>query len=299
MFNPKDAVPDEEWGATFPRQKGTAIWQFAGNATKGVLMAAMQEQGVRVLMEADDNYIVGADMMGPDWRQLIDPNVDYHSYEAHCKLVNFCDGVIVSTPNLAEWYGHLNKNVYVCPNSVDPDDWPEPEKKDDGILRIGWAASHSHIVDAPLVRRALHWASLQDKVEVWVYGIGDIVKFPGAVKRVKWTDNLADYRRSLSLCDVHICPLTETPWSAGKSDIKALEAAMAGAWPIVSSATPYEPWHERTIKCGSPKEWQDALKWAVRHRDEIPALAAEAKRYVLEERLIEQSIHTWREAISG
>jgi len=166
-------------------------------------------------------------------------------------------------------------------------------------LRIGWGASHSHMVDAPLVQRAFRWASEQPNVEVWVFGIGDAAKFPYRVKRAPWTDDQDEYRRLLATCDVHVCPLDETPWSAGKSDWKALDAAMAGAWPIVSTATPYKPWHDRTMTCTTAKDWLNALKWVVRHRDEIPRLAKEAKAYVTSERLIEHSIHLWRNAIAG
>ena len=299
MFGNKDMAPSEEWGATFPRQQGdAAIWQFSGNATRGILMAAMKEQGIRVLMESDDNYTMPPDS-GSSWDIKIDQKKDNHSFEAHVKLCKWVDGIIVSTPNLASYYTKLNKNVYVCPNSLDPADWPDFEKPNDGILRIGWGGSQSHLVDAPLVQRAFAWAADQPNVEVWVFGIGGAAKFPRKVKQVPWTDNQDEYRRLLATCDVHVCPLIETPWSAGKSDWKALDAAMAGAWPIVSTATAYSPWHERTMTCTSSKDWLNALKWVVRHRDEIPALAKEAGDYVRSQRLIGQNIHYWREAISG
>ena len=301
MFEKDDVVDDDgPFDAVFPRQKGAAIWPFAGNTTRGILMAAMKEQGHRTLMEADDNYVIGVDpaVRGQDWKDTIAEAEGAHSYEAHTKLCKWVDGIIVSTENLASHYRKLNPNVYVCPNSIDPDDWEEPEKPDDGILRIGWAASHSHLLDVPLVKSAFRWAADQPNVEVLVYGIGGVASFPGRVKKVGWTDNLADYRRSLSRCDIHVCPLIESPWSAGKSDLKAMEAAMAGAWPIVSSATPYKPWHNLNyITCTTKKDWTDALKWAVRHRDKIPELAAEAKAYVMSERLISQSKHLWEEAI--
>lgn len=297
-FEKGDLVSDETYGAIIPRQKGAAIWPFAGNTTRGILMAAQREQGFRVLMEADDNYILGADLRISQWADTVEEADGGHSYEAHAKLCKWVDGIIVSTENLAGHYSKLNKNVYVCPNSIDVNDWPEPEKPNDGILRIGWAAAHNHIPDVPLVARALKWAAEQKDVEVYVYGIGDVVKFRGGVQSIPFTDDLAAFRKSLSLCDVHICPVRRTPWSAGKSDIKALEAAMAGAWPIVASAEPYKPWHDRTMTCSSAKDWQRALRWVVLHRDEISQLAAEARDYVLSERTIGDSVHLWREAIT-
>lgn len=263
-------------------------------------MAAMMEQGIRVLMEADDNYTMPTDGLTGGWVPRIDRKTDRHSYEAHIKLCKQVDGITVSTDNLASYYTKLNSNVYVCPNALDPADWDFPNQKPhDGILRIGWGGSHSHMVDAPLVQKAFRWAADQKDVEVWVFGLGDAAKFPYKVKKAPWTDDQDEYRRLLSTCDVHVCPLYETHWSAGKSDWKALDAAMAGAWPIVSKATAYKPWHDRTMTCETEKDWMTALKWVVRHRDEIPRLAKEAKDYVTSERLIEHTIPLWREAVTG
>lgn len=285
----------------FPRQRGAAIWTFSANATRGRLMAAQQELGFRVLLEVDDNYLLPADTMNRrEWQVDFDRTADdKHSVAAHARIAEWVDGIVVSTEHLADVYAAVNANVYLCPNSVDPVDWPDPVKNDDGVLRIGWAASHSHIVDAPLIAKALRWAARQENVEVLVYGIGDVFEFGSGVKKVRWTDDLTRYRESLARCDVHVCPLYESKWSKGKSDIKAVEAAMAGAWPIVSSATPYTPWRERTTVCSTEKDWEQALKWVVQHRDEVPALAAEAKAYVLADRTIDKSIGAWREAIAA
>jgi hypothetical protein len=42
----------------------------------------------------------------------------------------------------------------VCRNSIDPLDWPEPEKPTDGVFRVGYAASASHLYDAADIDRA-------------------------------------------------------------------------------------------------------------------------------------------------
>jgi hypothetical protein len=297
-----DIGADENGDIVWGRQQGTAIWQFPGNATTGTLMAGMQADGIRVLVEVDDSYLHLPDAgLHGGWQAELDRSgqTDRFSLEAHERLCRFADGLIVSTPELADLYGEINENIWVCPNSVEPDDWPDVGQSEDGVLRIGWGASHSHVVDAPLVRRALRWAADQPNVEVWVFGIGDVYKFPGAVRKAPWTDNLTDYRASLGRCDVMICPLIETPWSRYKSDLKALEACMAGAWPIVSTASPYRPWQDRTLTCTTAKDWEQAIRWAVRHRDEIPALMAETRDYVLSERTIDSNIHLWREALNG
>ena len=75
---------------------------FSGNATRGILMAEMQEVGVRVFMEVDDNYLVAAPFSNNDWEIRIDRSpADAHSSEAHRQIVPWCDGVIVSTEQTA------------------------------------------------------------------------------------------------------------------------------------------------------------------------------------------------------
>jgi len=292
-------LAEENGRIVFPRQRGAAIWQFPGNATTGTLIAGMQEEGIRVFVELDDSYLHRPETMSSDWQEELDRSpADRYSFEAHRRICEFVDGIIVSTPELAELYGQVNPNVHVCPNSMVPEDWPEPAApQEDGVLRIGWPGSHSHLHDAPLVRRAFRWVAEQRNVEVWVVGIGDIYKFPGAVKRVPWIDNQDDYRAALGRLDVIVCPLIETKWSRYKSDLKALEAGMVGAWPIVSTAAPYAEWQHRTMTCTTAKDWEHALRWVVRHRDEIPALAAGTRNYVLSERTIDHSIGRWKEAI--
>lgn len=300
-FKDIDLAPRPDGEPYFPRQRGTAIWQFPGNATTGTLMRGMQTEGFRVLMEVDDSYIHAPDIgIGGGWQKDFDRSglTDRFSYAAHQRLAEFVDGIIVSTPALADLYGEINPNIYLCPNSIDLEDWDTSQKQDDGVLRIGWPASHSHLVDAPLVRRAFGWAARQKDVEVWVFGIGDVYPFTGPVQKVGWTDNQDEYRANLARCDVIVCPLQETEWSRYKSDVKALEAVAAGAWPIVSTATAYTPWHDRTITCTTAKDWDDAIRWAVRHRDEIPALTAKAREYVLAERTIEHTITNWRDAVA-
>ena len=294
-------LQEKDGEVIFPRQRGkTAIWQFPGTATAGIVMAGMQEAGIRVLMEMDDTYLHAPDVGANGWQEDFDTSAnDMPSYAANRRLSEWVDGIIVSTEPLAELYGELNDNIYICPNSIDPDDWQfESQKKDDGILRIGWGASLSHLVDVPLIKRAFQWAASQPKVEVWVFGIGHGYKFPGAVKRVPWTNDQYEYKANLSRCDVHVCPLYETTFSRYKSDLKAMEAAMAGAMPIVSSATAYKPWHDRTMTCTTPRDWEAAIRWCVTHRDEVRENAAKAKEYVMAERTIEKGIDNWRKAVS-
>lgn len=291
-----------------PRQRGASIWQFPGDATRGMLMANLKfEHGIPVFIEVDDNYLVpspkipGALEKSPWNKRIADGDSAGYSNEAHRRLVPWVDGIIVATELLAKQYRKLNPNVFVCPNQIEPADWPELEKPDDGVLRVGWAGSASHRWDAHLGRQALEWAAKQDGVEVVMVGfIPPGYRFE--LTQTPWADDLADYRRNLMSLDVGIAPILENPWAACKSDIKALEYAMAGVMPIVSRTEPYRPWWEREMPClvaRTPREFLKQVQWAVAHRDEVKQIAAEARAHVLAERTIEKNVWRWQEAIAS
>ena len=290
-------------GIWMPRQQGeAAIWCYISNATRGIIAVAQQQAGWRVLVEVDDNYLIGPPEVPnkhSNWEVRIRPERGgAHSIEAHRKLAGILDGVIVSTEQLAHAYRQYSDHVYVCPNSVDPDDWPAPEKPQDGIFRIGYAASHSHWFDASDVYRALSWAAAQPQVEVLLYGLNPNWTFP--YQHVPWTDDLDEYRRSLARLDVGVCPLRPGAWANCKSDIKALEYCLAGAAPVVSLTEPYRAWTDGlALTAATPKEFLKQIRWLVSNRDAAPELAATGRTYALAERTIGRSIDCWREAVSG
>ncbi|HXJ62785.1 MAG TPA: hypothetical protein VNN79_03435, partial [Actinomycetota bacterium] len=232
-------------GVVFRRQVGASVWPFPGNITRWLLMAEMHTQGIPVFAEMDDNYLVPSNTPGSHgWLIRRDPTPqDRPSFECHQAIIRSkaVDGLIVSTPKLADVYARLHANIHVCRNAVDPDDWaPDPPHQQDGILRIGWAGSASHKHDLNDVRPALDWASRQKDVQVVLFGELDM---PGVRHRnIPWTEQLWKYRWGVRQVDVMLCPLRPSPWADCKSDVKALEAAMGGACSVVSRSEPFTPW---------------------------------------------------------
>lgn len=300
-LNDSDIDPES---LLFRRQSGSAIWMFPGNVSKWLLMAEMHTQGIPVWVEVDDNYTITqqSSVLSASWQGKRDRTGDKASHECHRKIVqsSCVTGVIVSTPRLAEEYRRLHGNVHVCRNSVDPDDWPDdPPHQPDGVLRVGWAGSTSHGYDLNDIRRALDWASRQRDVKVVL--IGQLGFSSLDFMHVPWADNPADYRTNLSKIDVMLCPLRENRWSACKSDVKALEATMAGACTVVSRTEPYRVWWEEDRPCyvaDDAKGFLKAVKHLVAHRDEALETARLAREYVLGERNIRKTITAWREALA-
>jgi hypothetical protein len=283
-------------------QEGAAIWQFLGDEGRTRIALQMQRQGVRTILEVDDNYLRYAPTLygkSSAWTKTIkeaEENGTGYSVEMHRELVPRMDSVIVSTDNLANAYEALNPNIYVCPNSVDPADW-NVERVPSENLRIGYYGSPSHARDYPLVKKALKWALKQPGVEVNMIGF---VPPAWGGKTLPWQDDLYEGRKALGVVDVGIAPLTVNHWSVGKSDIKALEYAMAGAMPILQDSEPFRPWKDAGWEwmAKTEQDWVDVIHDVVAMRDEVPMLARDAKQYVLSERTIQDNVHHWKEAVA-
>ena len=285
-----------------PRHQGVGIFQFVGNATRALIMAHLQEQGIKALMEVDDNYLTPSpDPTRTEWQTKIDRSEnDRYSFQAHRKIIRWVDGVICSTDELAERYEKkTSAPIYVCPNSADPEDWPvlgEDAGRPGTIRNIGFAGSASHIYDTVLVERALDWAARNGASVHRFGGTGSSWRFEHVA--TPWNNDLAEYRESLQVLDVGVCPLKPGDWQDCKSDLKAIEYTLSGAIPIVSKVPPYKDWLDVVPSCASEKDWLKAIKWAVRApADELQEVWKQAYELVTTSKLISQNIDRWREAI--
>lgn len=294
-----------------PRFRGdVAIWQFLGDEQRSRIAWGWREKGYRTLMDVDDNYLRPLDKhraKDSPWRptreearaHMLAGKGTGYSNEAHRRDTAWLDGIICSTDYLADEYYQYNDNVWVCPNSIDPADW-QHEREESDILRIGYYASASHMGhDTPLVTEALKWATRQEGVEFYEMGATNPSwSFPK--RQFSWHKDLSKARENLFKIDIGIAPLKATKWANGKSDVKALEYAMAGVLPIVQGdCAPYEPWSWWHYTPVTKDDWSDVIRDVVNNREDVKARAAEAKAWVMENRTIDKTIHLWEEAIRG
>lgn len=293
---------DEADRLMMPRHQGAAVWQFLGDDNRGRVALGLQDTGVRTLMEVDDNYLQPHPHVAGQVRGWFPTIADAkraggsYSNEMHCLLVPLMDGVIVSTPYLREQYLEYTDDVFVCPNTVEPDDWFDLEEKDPAVLRIVYSGSQSHLRDAPQLNKALKWASRQKGVEVWLQGVNPPWGF---ATQVPWTNSLQEYRRVLGRFDVGLAPVVPGKWANGKSDLKALEYTMASVVPLLAREEPYRPWFDKPefLVDSDERAWLEKVKWVVRNRDALPGMLDVARAYVLDERTTEANVWKWEKAI--
>ena len=317
---------EADGGFVYPGNEGTAVWQFPGDKIRHATIKKMQQQGIRCLVDVDDNYLDRYETQKrAGWVFKENDPASDHSVETHRAIVEQADGVIVTTDHLASRYRKVNPNVYVCPNQIDPADWPALEKPDDGVVRVGWFASQSHRNDAALITTTLKWLKEQSNVEIVLMGVGahqvhtqtpegEVVDvetkhwFPfltkpgGAVYRyISVSTDMAVYWKLMMDVDIGLNPVTPDVWSSFRSDLKGLGYAMAGACPILPDVPAYKEWQsgKGCLKAGKPSEYLRRVKNLVRDPAKARELAAEAREYVLAERTVEKNAHRWLEAIRG
>lgn len=252
-------------------------------------------------MEVDDNYTREAPYLrnvpNKPWHPTIEEARGGYSYERHRMILPYLDGIVCSTDYLADVYYEFNENVYVCPNSVDPADW-QYEREPHDTFRIVYYGSPSHVTDAPLVTDALKWAARQPGVEVWTVGFKNPAwSFPH--QTVPWEKNLDAARAHLFKFDLGLAPLKANKWSNGKSDVKALEYAMAGVCPLVSDVVPYRTLQHIPDLVIGDRDWAEAIRYFVKNPDLARTRAAEVKDWVMRERTIQTTVSLWREAVNG
>jgi hypothetical protein len=241
----------------------------------------LRERGVRIVCDVDDSEWYGKrqwlklQTLGPftGGRAAVAAEAEVIVQRRLSELRGM-DAVTCPTAVLARRMARFNDHVMVVRSAVDPDDWPTPERPGDGVFRIGFHGSLTHMADLSLVVDALSWAAGQDGVEVVMVGPDprthmvmddelDDETFEAMIDGAFGTRNREAETRVRAVQqarqDAWSFPFTHFDWidvfadfraalatldvgvcpikrweSIGRADSKPLELAMCGALPIVS-----------------------------------------------------------------
>jgi len=218
----------------------TVVLQQPRGAAWLKLIRRLQESGVRVLFEIDDDVHAVGKHAG-------------HVYRAHYSKaalrdlelnMRACDGLIVSTEFLAQRYRSLNANVYVCRNGLDLGRYSFTRPPANGHVTIGWAGGTGH-------REAmLPWVNaigrvMQERPHVRFMSVGEafaslLQPHFGAERAIVVPfSELDTYPAAMASFDVAIAPAGRTNFHRAKSDLRWLEASALGV-PTVADPVVYD-----------------------------------------------------------
>lgn len=208
-------------------------------------------------------------------------NEAYEQYRPGSARFNVCmeqmrksDGLIVSTPYLAEMYKDQNTNIHVVPNSIDFNEWDDLERKRGDRIRIGWIGGGTHGPDLEMVAPVIE-KILQKYKDVWFYCIHGVPQIYKNMKKVYWTRKWATinlYPKFMASYkfDIGIAPLIDNNFNRGKSNLRWLEYS---ALKVPTVASPL-PDFTRVIKnkqngciATDEKEWTNHLEELIEDKE--------------------------------
>lgn len=224
-------------GLQEPPEADVVVLQRPLAAWRADLVGLLQEHGVRVVVEIDDDFstIHPRNVSFRSVHPRHNPGVNREHLARACRQA---DLVTVTTPVLASRYGGHGR-VAIIPNFVPAwylDVVPEPWAG----RRIGWTGSlQTHPTDLQVTRGAVARAAEATEAVVTVVGTGagvaDALGLTEAPEATGWLP-IDEYPRAMARADVGIVPLDDITFNHAKSRLKALEYAALGV-PVVMSPT--------------------------------------------------------------
>ena len=166
-----------------------------------------------------------------------------------------------------------------------------PETRD-GVIRIGFAGSHTHQKDLEMIEEALIeiLERFKGKVEVVLFGCATSrLMSCSSVKFIPFEQAYVRFvKRMFSLnLDIALAPLEDNEFNRCKSNIKWLEYSSCAVPGIYSDLPPYakdiQSGKDGFLVGSSKKEWVQALEFLICNKKERIKIGYMAQQRVMEE----------------
>lgn len=249
----EEGKPDEIHAADIP-ECDVAVFQRPASSKAVPIMRFYKRQGVRVVIELDDN-IHAIPPTNQSWWAYRHPESNTRNMTECLKLA---DRIVVSTPDLARAYG----TDVIVENCIP--DWYAGIKTGAAERTLGWGGSlavHRHdlrVVGGGLVEAMRAEPGWTFTVIGESKGVGRELGFESDPPETGWIP-INEYLEAMSRLTIGIAPLADNVFNRGKSWLKALEYAALGVPCIVSDLPEY-----RRLGVGEavskPKHWKAALR---------------------------------------
>jgi glycosyltransferase involved in cell wall biosynthesis len=288
------------------------LWPYEGQLDGFArVLSLCRRKGVPVVYELDDNLL---DLHRDAPWQLY-PGDALRGVVAF--LARHADGMIVSTPAIAERVAHLRSGVLVVPNALDerlfgPGPASPPQSS---AVTVGYMGTLTHEADLRMVLAPLRalLARHAGRVRLELVGGGagrrmaslfEGLPFrsldPGAEDRYP---RFVPWMRGHLRWDFAIAPLEDDAFTRGKSDLKYLDYAALGIPGVFSDVRPYRDSvrHRETglLAKNEPGAWADALEEMVTDGALRARLAEAAKAEVHGSRMLRTNASRWSDAFEA
>lgn len=271
------------------------------------LLRAIRKAGALMLYQLDDN------LLDLDLSDSFRSPFTFEQLAVVRLFAREADGLIVSTPPLAERMRRLNAATHVLPNALDEQIFnrgrasvPRPRS---GKLRVGYMGTFTHEQDLFMILEALRPLAQQMELKL-IGGIQDtaaIKAFAPLDVKVETPDCGHEYPAfarwmvaSLDW-DIGLAPLEDKEFTRCKSDIKFLDYSLLGIPGCYSNV----PAYQHTVQHGvtglltdnTPADWHDALSRLINQPALRLDLGRAAEQWVRHHRTLSVCAGQWAEII--
>jgi len=299
---PPSIVWDTDDNTDFVHPINTSFCSLGVRAYPSLEILKPQEQ-LEILDAEDKKIKVWEDMVTYQDGVVFDIARNLFNMKVRHEIIRAVHGVTTTNPVLADYIKRVikQKNVYVFPNTVIPEDYPSFPLIPTDEIKILWQGSMSHYIDWYSLRDAIREiATKYPKVKWVMYGekfdwVTDIIP-PEQIEHIHWTPYPAyKIRRGLIQAAINLCPLADNIFNNCKSAIKWYEGSV---WerPEATLAQNVKPYSlemtdgENGLLFSTPQEFVEKLSLLIENEELRKKLGTNAKKWVLANRTPEKTI---------
>jgi glycosyltransferase involved in cell wall biosynthesis len=278
----------------------------------GDLVKDVHQAGARLIYSLDDNFLdIPADHVARPNQERLNV-VEF--------LLRQADGLLVTTPFLADRFKGFNDNIVVLPHALDEQLLVQnppnlfvslfPRK----YITIGYMGTFTHDDDLAMIMPALQKVSQRHSGEIELQIIGVLATSPTRqnlealpVRYLKPLPGEEEYPYFMlwftghTHWDIAISPLRDTVFNRSKSDIKFLDYCALGAAGIYSDVQAYRSTvhHLETgwVAENTVNAWEAALETLITDQELRFRIGQNAYNYLYSQRTLAHRAHAWVEAL--
>lgn len=277
-----------------------------------LLLDRLKKNGCTIICELDDDLLSLGEM--PDEQAALTiPQKMWLRW-----MLRSADGVIVSTPNLAQRVRQMNPRTIIVPNALDErlfmasSNINHRQNRTDRIT-FGYMGTFTHQEDLLSIIEPLRnvLARHRDKAVFELVGISDaapvrqlFAHLPINIRTPSVSDSsyerFAGWMQQHLQWDFGIAPLVDTVFTRSKSDIKFLDYAVQGIPGIFSAVPAYSGTvtdRHNGLLAASPEAWETALEQMICDADLRTRLARQAHQQVWQSRMLRTCACCWETAV--
>lgn len=275
--------------------------QFTEANLQKMLLA--KSMGIKTIYEIDDDLF----NLDPAFKAPSEFFLQPEIRDIMTRFLCNADAITTTTVQLAKALQAstgTKKPIFVVDNYLDVESWDSAfaNKEHKDTITIGWMGSQSHVVDAPLVSKALgrlanEYPTLRHHFIGWLdlTTLPDLAAHKDRVLSEGWCD-ISELPNTMSDIDIGLCPLVDNVFNVSKSCIKWLQHSALGIPTVASNVGPYQAITHGTdgiLVDNTEESWYLALKDLIDNEMKRKEIGCNARKTLLQKYDIRSNVSNW------